>query len=288
MTGQERLFHELGEIHDAYRSDVKQFIEFMTERKLLLVDALNEYSVWLDQEHSGKHYSPATINRKIAAARNRIRYAFKHSSAADDLKQRYQLEDALRAVRPKQIDYSSTPGGTVLSIDEVRTIVRETNDTTIKLMIMFLVGTGTRISEMLAVSLSDLKPLDAEFAEIRVIGKGGKERVVHARTRLVDRARGHFQGSTYLFEHHGRPFSRISVTNRIKYESLKTIGREVTASQLRHTWAVTQIQRGKDVRAVALALGQSDSEPPIRLHAERKMPPKEAFLDLQDPDNDHT
>ncbi len=287
MTGQDRLFKELDEIRDAYRLDVRQFIEFMKERKLLLVEALKEYAAWLDQEHDGKRYSPATINRKIAAAKSRIRYAFKHSSSAESLRKRYQLEEVLKEVKPKRLDRAAVPAEKILSDEEVKKLVRETKDNTIRLMVMFLVGTGVRISEMLAIRLSDLRPADVDFVEVRVVGKGRKERIVHAKTSFVDRVRTYFNGTTYLFEHHGKPFSRISVTNRIKYESLRTIGREVTAHQLRHTWAMIQIQRGKDVRAVAVALGHADPGLAARMYSDKTLKPHEAFLDVQEPDRDN-
>lgn len=282
MTEQEKLLMELNEIQDAYKLDVKQFTEFVKERQLLIVDALNEFAMWLEAEHDGKRYSPATINRKIAAAKNRIRYAFKHGSSAGDLRKKYQLEEVLKAVRPKAIDLNGIPPGKVLSVDEVKKFIRETKDITIKLMVTFLIGTGVRISEMLAIELPDLQASETGFVKVRIVGKGKKERIVHAKTGLIDRVRKHFHGSTYLFEHHGRPFSRISVTNRIKHESLKTIGREVTARQLRHTWAVIQIQRGKDLRAVALVLGHRDPGLTARMHSDKTLRPDEAFLDVQD------
>ena len=284
MTEQDRLFKELDEIRDAYNLDVKQFIGFVKERKLGLVEALKDYAAWLDQDHGGKRYSPATINRKIAAAKSRIRYAFKHSSSAESLRKRYQLEEVLKEVKPKRIDKVSVPPEKILSVDEVQKFVRETKDNTIKLMVMFLVGTGVRISEMLAIRLSDLRPADVDFVEVRVVGKGRKERIVHAKTSFVDRVRKYFRGTVYLFEHEGKPFSRISVTNRIKHESLRTMGREVTAHQLRHTWAMIQIQRGKDVRAVATALGHADPGLTARMYSSTKLQPHEAFLDVQEPD----
>jgi len=287
MTEQDELLKELGGIRDAYKLDVKQFIEFLRERQLPLVEALKGYAAWLDEEHDGRRYSPATINRKLAAAKSRIRYAFKHSSSADSLRKKYQLEEVLKEVKPRRIDSIAVPTEKVLSIDEVRKLYRETKDGTIKLMVAFLIGTGVRVSEMLSIRLSDLLQPDHGFVAVRIVGKGGKERFVHVKVKFMDRVRRYFHGTTYLFEHHGKPFSRISVTNRIKYEALKTIRREVTARQLRHTWAVLQIQRGKDVAAVAAALGHSDPGQTARMYANRKLEPREAFLDIQEPEGDN-
>ena len=282
MTKRERLFQELGGIQDAYKVDVKQFLEFMTEKRLDLVEGLQEYAKWLDTERDGKVYSPSTINRKIAAAKRRVRYAFKRSSSADSLRRKYQLDEVLREIRPKPMESLAIREEKVLSIEEVKQLIKETKDSTIRLMVRFLVGTGVRVSEMLAIKLSDLRPPKRNFVAVRVVGKVGKDRIVHVKTKLMDRIRKYFHGTTYLFEHHGRPYNRVSVTNRIKHESLRTIGREVTAQQLRHTWAVIQIQRGKAVSAVATALGHTDPRSTARRYSEPALPPHEAFLDIQD------
>ena len=257
-TKREALLAELEGIRDIYRLDVKQFVGFVRERKLQIVNGFKKYAAWLEEEHDGKRYSPATINRKLTAARNRVRYAFKHSAFAADLRRKYQLEEVLKAVKLKRIDVVAVPSDKVLDIEEARKLVEEAKDATIRLMVSFLVRTGVRVSEMLGLKLADLGPAKDKLVPIRVTGKGGKERIIHVKDDFLARLRRHFHGATYLFEHNGGPYSRVSVTNRIKHESLRTLGREVTAQQLRHTWAAVQIKRGRSVSAVAALLGHSN------------------------------
>ncbi len=257
-TRREGLLAELEGIRDIYRLDVKQFVGFVRERKLQIVTGFKKYAAWLEEEHEGKLYSPATINRKLTAARNRVRYAFKHSAFAADLRRKYQLEEVLKAVKLKKIDVVAVPSDKVLDIEEARKLVEEAKDTTIRLMVSFLVRTGVRVSEMLGIKLADLGTVKGKLVPVRVTGKGGKARVIHVKDDFVARLRRHFHGKTYLFEHNGGPYSRVSVTNRIKHESLRTLGREVSAQQLRHTWAAVQIKRGRSVDAVAALLGHSN------------------------------
>jgi integrase len=276
------LLTELEGIRDTYQLDVKQFIGFVRERKLFIVEGFKQYAKWLDEEHEGKRYSPATINRKIAAARSRVRYAFKQSAYARSLRRKYQLEDILKAVKLKKIDTIAVPSDKVLDIEEARKLVGQTKDPTIRLMVTFLVSTGVRVSEMLGLQLADLKTAKGELIQVRVKGKGEKERTIHVKKEFMDRIKKYFHGSTYLFEHQGRPYNRISVTNRIKHEALRILGREVTAQQLRHTWATIQIKRGRDVNAVAAVLGHSDPGLTARMYTEAKLKPEEAFLDLDE------
>ena len=277
---QERLLAELASIRDRYRLDVKQFIQFATSRRLFSVDGLEQYARWLDDGGNGRRYSSATINRKIAAAKNRIRYAFRHSDYAADLRKKYQLEDVLKSVRLRKIDSLAVPPEKLLKVDEARLLVERTKDSTVRFMARFLVGTGARVSEMLGIRLSDIKSGKGAFADVRVIGKGSRERTIHVKKKFIKRIKKHFHSTTRLFEHQGKPFSRISVTNRIKHEALRTIGREVTAQQLRHTWAAIQIQRGKDIQAVAAVLGHADPGVTARMYARTTLEPQEAFLDL--------
>ncbi len=276
------LLAELEGIRDRYRHDVRQFIGFVRERKLSIVEGLTHYAEWLDEEHEGKRYSPATINRKIAAAKSRVRYAFRYSAYAGKLRKKYQLEDVLKAVRLKKIDTIAIPLWKVLSADQVKQLVGNTKDNTVRLMVAFIYGTGVRVSEMLGILLSDIRTGSGRFADVRIIGKAKKERMVHVKKEFVDRIKKHFQSKKYLFEHQGKRFNRVSVTNRIKHEALKTIGREVTAQQLRHTWATIQIQRGRDVKAVAAVLGHSDPGLTMRMYPETRLKPEEAFLDLEE------
>jgi integrase/recombinase XerD len=283
---QDALLRELESIRDVYQQDVKQFVGFVRERGLLIVDGFRQYAKWLEKEHDGKRYSPSTINRKLSAARNRVRYAFKHSKHADSLARKYQVEDVLKSVKLKKINLLSIPARKVLSVDEARTLVGETRDRTIRLMVTFLVRTGVRVSEMLGLKLDDLSVTKGELVKVRVLGKGGRERVIYVKKDFMKQVTDHFKGTVYLFEHGGRRYNRVSVTNRIKHESLKILGREVTAQQLRHTWAAIQIKRGRGVSAVAAVLGHSDPGHTARMYPDGALKPEETFLDLDKNDDD--
>ena len=131
----------------------EQFIGFVRDGEALPSRRdLSEYAQWLDEERDGKRYSPATINRKIAAAKSRVRYAFKRSAFADSLRKKNHLEDVLKAVSLKKIDTLAVSSRKALAIEEARKLVGETKDATIRLMVTFLVSTGVRVSEMLGVS----------------------------------------------------------------------------------------------------------------------------------------
>ncbi len=277
----EKLLEELEQIRDIYKVDVRQFIGFVRENKLSIAEGLSRYAAWLGKAHGGKRYSPSTINRKISAAKNRVRYAFRHSAFADSLRKKHRLEDVLKAVKLKKMDPKAEPAAKALTMDEVKALVSGAKDATIRLMVAFLCGTGVRVSEMLGIKLSDMSAGKNGFREIRIRGKGPRDRIISVKKGFCERIERRFHGATYLFEHGGRSFNRVSVTNRIKHEALRAIGKEITAQQLRHTWATIQIQRGRDVKAVAAVLGHSNPGITLRMYPDKKLRPEEAFLDLE-------
>ncbi len=110
-------------------------------------------------------------------------------------------------------------------------------------------------------------------------------RLTAAIERLGQEVKAHptdTQRRTFLFEHDGRSYNRVSVTNRIKNESLRILGREVSPRQLRHTWAAIQIKRGRNVNAVAAVLGHADPGLTARMYSDTSLKPEEAFLDLEE------
>jgi integrase len=294
-NGQNALLEELEGIRDVYRLDVKQFVAFIREKKLRIVEGFRQYVAWLDPEHDGKRYSPSTINRKLAAARSRVRYAFKHSAFADSLQRRYRLEDILKAAKLKKIDTLIVSPATLLDIEEARTLVWRAKSKAIRMMITFLLRTGVRVSEMLHINLGDVTPGDGtpgdgtpggvtpgpgQVARVRIRGKGGKERTISVKRDFLEQIKEYFHGKTFLFEHDGRSYNRVSVTNRIKHESLGILGREVSPRQLRHTWAAMQIKKGRSVRAVAAALGHSS--PGLTAQMYSSSGPDEPVMDLEE------
>jgi integrase len=136
---------------------------------------------------------------------------------------------------------------------------------------------------MLHLRLADLKAARGELIQVQVKGKAARERTIYVKKAFLERIKKYFHGETWLFEHGGKPYSRISVTNRIKHEALSLLGREVTPKELRHTWAAIQIKRGRDINAVAAVLGHAKLGLMASMYSETNLKPEDAFLDLEDP-----
>ena len=153
------------------------------------------------------------------------------------------------------------------------------------LIIEFLFKTGCRISEMISIRIKDIKV--EKQVQIKLIGKGSKQRTVYIDHELYDRIREHFQGLFYLFEnnrHH--QFDRSNLFRKIKAAGLQTLGKDIHPHLLRHSTANYLLKDcGKSPKYVSEYLGHSD--PAITLSMYIHEQPGEEVVDLFKVDTAH-
>lgn len=136
-------------------------------------------------------------------------------------------------------------------------------------IIELLYGTGARISEIVALNVSDVMKIDGgEVANLRLTGKGGKVRVVpmgsFARAALdqyLVRMRpalvSHDREALFLNDRGGR-LSRQSMWTMVSEAARRAqIATEVSPHSLRHSYATHLLDGGADVRVVQELLGHS-------------------------------
>ena len=128
----------------------------------------------------------------------------------------------------------------------------------------FLARTGVRIVEALGskkftgIRLNDIKMNG--IAVITIHGKGGKDRDVVIDATFLQSVIDFYGGSTWLFEHHGKPYNKRSTSNRISAATAKILGHSISSHGLRHSYARHAIVDLKlSVKAVANQLGHSST-----------------------------
>lgn len=138
----------------------------------------------------------------------------------------------------------------VLELGEVKKIIRSCDNPYYKALFTLMVNTGMRISEVLALSLEDIA-FNGTFAKIRIRGKGNKERVISIERSIVEEAI-----KSGVFSRHVTP--RAVQKALKKYAKRAGIEKRVTPHMLRHTFAISLIERGIPVNKVQRLLGHSN------------------------------
>jgi integrase/recombinase XerD len=134
-------------------------------------------------------------------------------------------------------------------------------------MLELMYATGLRVSELVGLELGNI---NLNQGVVRVIGKGGKERLVPLGEEAADWLRRYLESARPdLMKEADTP--QLFVTNRkagmtrqafwyaIRRYALKAgIERDVSPHMLRHSFATHLLNHGADLRVVQLLLGHSD------------------------------
>lgn len=258
----------------AYQSDLRAFGAWLAqERGLGLAGATRlevlDYLALLSQQG----LKPRSAARRLSCLRQFYQYLLRIGTLREDPSARV---DAPRLGRPLP---------RILTEAEVERLLRapDTKDPRghrDRTMLEVLYATGLRVSELV-----DLKPGEVSLNQglVRVLGKGGKERLVplgeEAIAWLAAFTRGPRQDllggrlSDFLF-----PTSRSDHMTRqafwqlIKRHALAaSIQKELSPHTLRHAFATHLLNHGADLRVVQMLLGHSDlSTTQIYTHVARE------------------
>ncbi|WP_298434811.1 tyrosine recombinase XerC [Geobacter sp.] len=242
---------------EAYRSDLDQFRQFVCGElgQAAAPGAVTHLLIrrWLAQLH--RSHQKSSIGRKLAA----VRALFKHLVRTGSLA-RNPAELVSTPKREKKVPYH-------LNIDEATALVEAPKAPDLlslrdRAILETLYSCGLRVSELTGL---DVGGLDLADGTVRVLGKGGKERVVpvgsHARSALGAylAARSHPPVGTPLFlnARGGRLTSR-SVRRVVDNHILRLATmRRISPHTLRHTFATHMLEGGADLRAIQELLGHA-------------------------------
>lgn len=250
-----------------YRREITDFLEFAqahgVDRWGGVTPAL--LRAWLTHWQAGG-YAKASIVRRVSELRSFYTFLVSHELADEN--------PVLAISSPKVPKRLPKP----LTEEEVKALlaapdVGKPQGQRDRAMLEVLYAGGLRVSELLALNLTNL---DLEHAEIRVLGKGNKERIVIIGAPAIEALRGYLRGGREILLRGGgdgppkgwqkskavflnRDGGRLSVsmfTRRLsQYAAAAGIDHEVTPHMLRHSFATHLLDGGADLRSVQELLG---------------------------------
>lgn len=254
----------------AYRRDLRRYAAFLRSKGCadpsgVTEDTVNAYVAYLHSlaDDDGRRcLSPATIARALVAVRSFHRFC-----VSEGLLDRDPSGDVGAPRVPQGIPKA-------LDEDEVEALLcsvagddaRAQRD---RAILELLYATGIRISELVGLDLGDL---DLEDGLVRVLGKGGRERVVPvgraARAalraylgdgRLAQRRPGAARGGDAVFLNaRGGRLTRQSCWKIVREAGERVgLGARLSPHVLRHSCATHMLDHGADIRVVQELLGHA-------------------------------
>jgi site-specific recombinase XerD len=178
---------------------------------------------------------------------------------------------------------------TVLSQEEIWSIISAADNTKHRLMLMTTYSAGLRASEVLNLKTADI---DSKRMLIKVLGKGSKERYTLLSQRLLTELRDYYRVYTpkiFLFPNKGKDTPLSYETIRSVYENARKkagVNRGTGMHCLRHSFATHLLEGGYDIRKIQMLMGHRHlTTTMIYLHVSRETIARiPSPLDLFNPD----
>ena len=245
----------------AYRRDLTLFSEWLDQQgaqSLLTADASQIQSYLGLKLRQGA--SPRSSARFLSAARSFYRWSLREGRIVDDPTLRIESP---KQGRPLPKSLSETDVDQLLSAPDLELPI-EFRDRT---MLEILYACGLRVSELVSLRVEQV---GLNQGIVRVLGKGGKERLVPMGEEALDWLTQYMRGprsellkgqpSNVLFpSNRSREMTRQTFWYRIKiYAKRAGIQTHLSPHTLRHAFATHLLNHGADLRVVQMLLGHSD------------------------------
>ena len=249
-----------GNTLESYRYDLQQLARFLAGRKRDLLSAGRDdlLAFLAHQVQSGR--SPRSLSRYLSGFRQFYQWALREGRIQADPSALIESPKLGRGL-PKALGESQVED--LLAAPDTETALGLRDRTMLELMY----ATGLRVSELVGLELSNL---NLNQGVVRIMGKGGKERLVPLGEEAADWLQRYIGGARRELLK-GADCPHVFVTTRRagmtrqafwhsirKYAARAEIQQDVSPHMLRHSFATHLLNHGADLRVVQLLLGHSD------------------------------
>jgi integrase/recombinase XerD len=243
----------------AYRRDLSTLLNFAEENSA--IDFSEEFMAdFVAHLRSRKTLVESSISRSVVTARNFSAFRAKELNLVDPI--RNFAPPKIPARLPKALTYQ-------VVLDLIEGAGRESNPMALRdaALVDLIYSTGSRISEVLDLKVSDLDSSDGSLL-VRVTGKGNKQRVVPvgslARSaveayliRLRPQLLKSKRSDSLFLNSRGSRLSRQSAWQIISDLAMALKIDGVSPHSLRHSFATHLLDGGADIRVVQELLGHA-------------------------------
>ena len=247
-----------------YQRDLQRFVEFSAQANACNVNSLpislvtrESIQDWLVSMHT-QGLAPATLARRLSSVKSLFAFGLRHKHCNEN------PASGIRAPKlgkrlPKTIPQNQTAQ-----------LLENTNrqfDTRELGLMALLYGCGLRVSEVVGLNMRDLSIHHrSKEAEVRVLGKGNKERIVPLpevavclmQDWLVDRGNFLPKDEAVFVNRFGKRLSVRTVQRMLKDRAMETgADASITPHRLRHSFATDMLSGGANLRTIQQFLGHA-------------------------------
>ena len=207
-----------------------------------------------------KGFSKVSISRKISAIKSYINFLEKFNYSKNNYSELISIPKKSKSL-PK-----------VMTKKEISQLIKHVEMNTKKnlrddALIELLYSTGLRVSEVANLKLKDIK---LEKSEIKILGKGNKERIVIFNNKSKEKIIRYLKNdkryisikTEALFQNKFKEALSTRSIQRIlkKYLNFSGINSKYSTHTLRHTFATHLLEGGADIKVIQQLMGHSSPE----------------------------
>ena len=207
-----------------------------------------------------KGFSKVSISRKISAIKSYITFLEKFNYSKNNYSELISIPKKSKSL-PK-----------VMTKKEVSQLIKHVEMNTKKnlrddALIELLYSTGLRVSEVVNLKLKDI---NLEKSEIKILGKGNKERIVIFNNKSKEKIIRYLKNdkryisikTEALFQNKFKEALSTRSIQRIlkKYLNFSGINSKYSTHTLRHTFATHLLEGGADIKVIQQLMGHSSPE----------------------------
>ncbi len=243
---------------NSYQTDIRQFAEYLISHKLSAFEVNEVTAHTFIKTLNQRKLTAKTIARKISSLRQFFLFLQRTHKVDDNPFAAVMLPKLTRTV-PKPMTESQVEN--LLNQPDISTPLGLRD----KAMLELMYATGMRVSELVELNVNQL---NLNQGVVRVLGKGGKERLIPFGEDCMDWLSRYLHQNAKLIQHHaghmfinqkGSVMSRQAFWYRIKKHAKDArILPAPSPHVLRHSFATHLLNHSADLRVVQMLLGHSD------------------------------